>query len=436
MGIATDSPGTKRDRAVIASLVLMLFVFCGPVSAEFPVAVGNPQRSVYVAASGPRQKPEVLWERGLGVRGFSDTQPILDAEGNLYVTASPENQKSWTFSEQPRGTLVSLDPQGAVRWRYDWTWDAKRQNTWSHLTGPILLKQDLIAMGSRFGWLRCWNRNTGNLIWEQRLTPGNDPITSTPMADNDGNIYVHVRDVPTLRKVDGATGQYLWIHRFGDGSIGNTSSPTLSADQKTVYIGRTTRDVGYLYAINTDVGSLKWAWSPEKARGHSFAWGIPILDRQGTIYLQDEEFAALYAVRDLGQVHQFQWSYKPTGKGLPRLAAVNEEAYFSSYNSPAPVVFSVTHAGVERWSRKFEKGNSIGGMLVTQDTLYFGVNGTGRVFAMDAKTGEILWQKQVGRPDAGFSEGLTLNKKGILYVPVSATDAHPDEPSVVALKGR
>lgn len=425
-----------RPSLSFVAVVLAAFLCSHSLHAEFPVAGGNPQRSGFVAVAGPRTEPEILWERTLGVLGFPDTQPILDEQGNIYVTAGPENQKSWTSTAEPKGTLVSFDPQGNLRWRYDWTWDSKRRNTWSHLTGPVLVGQDLIAMGSRFGWFRCWNRKAGTLVWEQKLTPGHEPITSTPMADREGNLYVHVRDVPTLRKIDARTGQYLWIHKFADGSIGNTSSPTLSLDQNTVYIGRTARDIGYLYAIDARTGVLKWGWSPEKARGHSFAWGIPIIDSQGTIYLQDEEFAATYAIKDSGPIHAFQWAYKPQGRGLPRLAAVNEQTYMSSYNAPQPIVFGLSLKGEEKWSRRLEKGQSIGGMLATRDTLYFGLNGTGLVFALDTESGNILWQKQVGTSQAGFSEGLTLSPEGILHVPVSSTPDHPEEPSLVVLRGR
>ena len=415
-----------------------LFLLCiakaDSLFAQFENAGGDPQRSGYVQVDGPVTEPDILWEHSLGVIGISDTQPVLDAEGNIYVTGCPVNQKSWQESFDPKGTFVSLDPQGNVRWRYDWTWDRNQQNTWSHLTGPILVGEELVAMGSRFGWFRCWNRNTGELKWERRLTAGSDPITSTPIADREGNIYVHVRDIPTLRKIDSRTGQYLWIHKFVDEGIGNTSSPTLSHDQQTVYIGRTVRGVGYLYAIDTKEGTYGWAWSPELSRGHSFAWNIPIVDQQGTVYIQDEEFANLYAVHDLGKVHAFKWSYKKDGKGVPRLGAVDNEAIYSSFNKPQPLFFAVDLTGKEKWTHRFTEGRGTAGLVVGNKAVYFGMSGTGTVVALDKQTGEILWTKQVGTPESSFSEGLTLGADGTLYVPVNGTPSHPGMACVVALK--
>ncbi|MCA9078867.1 MAG: PQQ-like beta-propeller repeat protein [Planctomycetaceae bacterium] len=416
------------------SVVCYLTALSTVAQAEFPVAGANPQRSGHVDAMGPMSPPEVAWERGLGVHGISDTQPVIDQQGNLYVTGCPVNQKSWTFDADPRGTLVSLTPDGEVRWRYDWTWRADRQNTWSQLTGPVLVADNLVVMGSRFGWLRCWNRETGELQWERKLSPGTEPITSTPVADDAGYVYVHVRDIPTLRKIDARTGQYVWVHKFHDGTKGTTSSPTLSHDQQTAYIGRTARGVAYLYAINTADGSFKWAWSPEVSSGHSFAWGIPVVDRNGTVYIQDEEFAHLYAVRDLNKLHAFSWSYKREGKGSPRLMAVDHDAVYSSFNKPQTFLFSLTHDGQERWTRTLSEGRGTAGIVAGNGAIYFGINGTGNVYALSTETGDILWTKQVGTPDAGFSEGLTLGTNGVLYVPVTETPDHPDEPTIVALQ--
>ena len=290
-------------------------------------------------------------------------------------------------------------------------------------------------LGSRFGYYRCWNRDTGKLLWERKLTAGSDPITSTPVVDDAGFVYAHVRDIPNLRKIDSKSGQYVWIHRFVDGSIGNTSSPTLSHDQKTLYIGRTARGNAYLYAINTDDGTFKWAWSPDVGHGHAFAWSIPVIDDQGNIHIQDEEHAHFYAVKDLGKIHSRQFIYKRQGKGAPRIAATNHEAVFSSYNNPKPVIFALDREGRQLWSKQFESGETAG-LVATRKAVYFGMNGTGNIYALDAATGETLWIKKVADHAVDFSEGLTLSSLGVLYAGVDGTPEHPNEATILALKAK
>ena len=407
--------------------------------AEFAMAGGDPQRTGYVAVRGPAIEPEVVWEHGLGIIGESNTQPVLDAAGNLYVTAAPARQATWTDTTQPpRGVLVSLTPDGVERWRYTWTWNADdpaHRGTWSQLSGPVITPDGRVVMGQRHGHLRCWNKDTGALLWERDLTPDSAPITSTPVVDRNGFVYVHCKDIPTVHKVD-AAGNDVWVHRFVDGAIGHTSSPALSGDEKTLYIGRSLDEVSYLYAIDTEAGTFRWAWSPEVAKDHSFAWGLPVVGSDGTVYIQDESCAHLYAVRDLGRTHARSWSYEREGGDAPRLMALDDTAIFSSYNDGRPVVFAVDLDGTERWSHALGEGRDIGGFVLAPNALYFGLNGTGKVFALDPRNGETLWAKQVGAADASFSEGLTLSNDGVLYAAVSATPVHPDEPSIVALGER
>lgn len=426
--------------AVVAVAVVAALAMAMQTPAEFAMAGGGPQRTGYVDALGPLIEPEIVWEHGLGIIGESNTQPVLDAAGNLYVTAAPNRQADWPETTQPpRGIVVSLTPDGVERWRYTWHWsadDPAHRGTWSQLSGPVITRDGRVVMGQRHGALRCWNKDTGALLWERDLSPDSAPITSTPVVDRDGFVYLHYKDRPTVHKVDPA-GNDVWVHRFVDGAIGHTSSPALSGDERTLYIGRSLDEVSYLYAIYTVSGTFRWAWSPETASDHSFAWGLPVVGAEGTVYIQDESCASLYAVRDLGRIHAGSWTYKREGSDAPRLMALDDTAIFSSYNADGhPVVFAINLDGTERWSRALGEGRDIGGFVLARNGLYFGLNGTGKVVALDPRSGETLWVKQVGAEDASFSEGLTLSSEGVLYAAVSATPVHPDEPSIVALGER
>ena len=89
-----------------------------------------------------------------------------------------------------------------------------------------------------------------------------------------------------------------------------------------------------------------------------------------------------------------EWTYKREGGGAPRLAAVNKEAVFTSYHNQDgdPVVFALNKDGKEIWRRRLKGGGGIGGMLVTRKALYFGLDGSGKIYALDVKTGKTLWE--------------------------------------------
>ncbi len=83
--------------------------------------------------------------------------------------------------------------------------------------------------------------------------------------------------------------------------------------------------------------------------------------------------------------------------------------------------------GKEIWQRTLKNGDGTGGMFVTHKALYFGLNGTGKIYVLYDKTGEIFWTKQVGTATGGFIEGLTLSWDGIIYAVVIVTDKHQNE---------
>jgi len=426
-----------RGAGVLARAVTILTALaCAPAPAEFPMAGGNAQRTGYMDADGPIRAPEILWERPLGVPGISGTQPVIDPDGNILATASPINAERWEGPGEPQVVVVSFTPGGGERWRYVYTWDhARYPGTWSQLSGPVVVG-DSVVVGHRYGVLRGLDRHSGDIRWSRDLSPGNEPITSTPVADRGGFVYVHCRDIPTIHKIAAATGAIQWTHRFIDGEDGRTSSPTLSPDEETLYIGRSLEEASYLYAVNTADGSFKWSWSPDAARGHSFAWTIPILAPDGSLYIQDEELAHLYAVRDMGETHALQWALHREGTGAPRLGAANAYGFFGQYTCASrgvPVVFHARGPGRDVWARTLETGKT-GALLAARTALYFGMNGTGTVHALDPASGEPLWRRQVGTESASFSEGLALGNGGTLYAGVDGTPSRPGEASLVAMK--
>ena len=123
--------------------------------------------------------------------------------------------------------------------------------------------------------------------------------------------------------------------------------------------------------------------------------------------------------------------------GAPRLGAADATGYFGQYleaKHGSPVVFCVDKGGRELWSRRFEAGRGTGGLLLSRNGVYFGMEGTGTIHALDPVTGALLWAKPVGTPTGGFSEGIILSLDGTLYAGVEGTPEHPDEACLVALR--
>jgi outer membrane protein assembly factor BamB len=270
----------------------------------------------------------------LGVPGgISDTQPLIDPEGHIYATASPTRGDAWTSDAIPQTVLVSFFPDGRERWRYVHTWDYTHPSfsgNWSQLSGPVI-SGDTVVIGHRYGVVRGVSRQDGSIRWTRDLSPGTHGITSTPVGDRQGFVYYHCKDIPTIHKIEASTGRTAWTHAFTNGSSGNTSSPTLSHDEKTLYIGRTISKVPNIYAINTDDGSLKWIWNAPAGDAHAFAWTVPVLGDDGTVFVQDEATATLFGLVDLGNGARLRHLLANPGTHAPRFGTILPSGYAGQF---------------------------------------------------------------------------------------------------------
>lgn len=413
--------------AITRTAAIVALLAAAPLASAQSMMGGGPQRSGFVHAEGPLVEPEILWERGLGVGGESATQPVFDAEGNLYFTGGP--------GEPPKTVLVSLSPDGAERWRREWPLEPGKGRV--ELSVPAVTRDGVLGRGFRGGWFRAFDCRDGGLLWERQLSPVGHPITSSPPVDEAGFFYTVVRGLPRLHKIDSRTGEFAWVRTFSDDPGGAVSSPTFSHDQKTIYLGWTNGEEGFVYAIDADSGEVKWAFSPEESSDHSFAWCVPIVGPDGTIYQQDEELGHVYAIEDRGRTFSLKWSYKEAqGGNGPRLPAVDEHAVYFSAGNNHPTVFALNLDGSLKWRRSMSEGTGTGGLTLGRSALYFGLQGTGMVTALDKQDGSVLWEKKVGfNPESGgvFSEGCALSKEGILVFAVDGTEKHPNEATVGGL---
>ncbi|HSR70474.1 MAG TPA: PQQ-binding-like beta-propeller repeat protein [Acidobacteriota bacterium] len=138
---------------------------------------GGPQRNFQVegaplAEQWPEEGPRCLWRRPLG----EGTSAIAVAEGTLYTLyrKDPEQLE----------VVVALDAgDGSTRWQRSYPaplWEEFQAvpSKGPH-SSPLVVGERLYTVGVR-GLLRCWQRHSGELIWEKDLWQeyGTDPRLS------------------------------------------------------------------------------------------------------------------------------------------------------------------------------------------------------------------------------------------------------------------
>jgi outer membrane protein assembly factor BamB len=309
--------------------------------------------------------------------------PTIGADGKVYVISNPP------FVDD---TLLALNPEdGSTAWSFPIGRDSIGTGfTWGSNSRPLVGPDGTIYLASAFGTagygtIFAINPNgTQKWTWdtsEDDLYCGDDTyliycsIESTPALAPNGILYVKPYGQGVIA-LNSATGEYLWRNNFEEGSGGaDPFGQTLSVGPDSVAYTAEGNGRYNFYAINPD-NSVKWvtettAWNDQ---------ALSPLSADGTMVLRGDNEANFYAFNTSDGTNRWQLlDLTPGGtiSGAPVLSA-NGMIYFTTGET------TDTPAGTP-----------------------------GYLFAVRIDTGEIVWQYEVGFPDAD----LAMGADGTLFVP-------------------
>ena len=273
------------------------------------------------------------------------------AAGLVFVSASacaPEIEKLWAFP------------------------------TSSPLYSTPLVVDDLIVFGSESGTLHAVDRN-GKARW-QYSAPSAE-IFARPVTDG-GKIFFGATN-QTFYAVD-MSGQLKWKY-----STKERIKSDAAVSEGVVY---TTSYDGHVYALNTKRGQRKWQFPPAKGAGSGrkktevivpkeFSYAAPAV-KDGVLYVGNLD-GYLYALSTADG--SLKWRFK-TGGGVTSSALVEgQTVYFGSKDDNVYAIDAATGTKV-LW--KFETGGDvISSPKIIGGVLYIGSNDK-NFYALEAKTGK------------------------------------------------
>jgi len=377
-----------------ASLLLLLFA-ASPALAQATFH-GNPARTGVYDGPGPSTLRGVKW--AFHTDGAIVTSPVVAGgvvyiagmDGYLHAVNEATGEEKWKFkSSRPiassvavdagsvyfvssAGALAALDAEtGDPRWvfavEYERKFEAKNlhgypspaqtiPDAWDLFTSSPALVEGTVYFGAGDGGVYAVDAATGVLQW--KFQTGGVVHASPAVAG--GMVYIGSWD-SRLYAIEAATGRLVWSFQAGlDPAVHNQegfqSSPAVV--DGVVYVG--CRDA-HVYALDAATGAKKWDYPTSK----SWVIGTPAVN-DGVVYAGTSDSARFMALD------------AATGRLLFNFDA---KAYV------------------------FSSGAIAGGLV------YFGSH-NGRLYAVDAKTGNLAWQFQT---DASRENRLgVLNDDGSL----------------------
>jgi outer membrane protein assembly factor BamB len=251
------------------------------------------------------------------------------------------------------------------------------------------------------GLIVAFSAGQGKIHWQHAIGPSE----SSPLLIGD-RLYVGDWN-GDVWAFDADNGSVLWRRHVG----GAVKDAVASAGGK-LYVGSYD---GHLYCL-TQAGEVLWrAAGQQRLLGHGRFYSTPAL-AYGRVYIGSTD----------GKVYSFGatsgkliWSHSTGGYVYASPAVSNDTVYAGSYSRRFYAFDAAT--GVERWSFDAH-GRISGSAMVIGDIVYFatldGGKGTkGRTYALNARTGKLVWSFPDGKytPVVAETGRLFLIGYGTVY---------------------
>ena len=308
------------------------------------------------------------------------------------VNSSPTVEDGTVYFGSDDGYVYALDAAtGALLWRY---------GTSGQVQSSPALSDGVAFVGSTDGNLYALDASTGNLVWLHK--PEGNVFSSPTVAE--GVVYVistggispqnrinsldGVRslggtrssvsfDFPddNLLALDAATGNLIWSFEVGPW----TFSPPIVADG-TVYI----LSSGDVYALSAQTGELSWRY----AVGDLFLYSGTASD--GVLYVSGllGGFTHALDASDGLRLHSYNGGgsgASTVSDGMIYIGSVGGVSAYGTVTTPPE--------GVPPW--RFQTGGEVRYSPGVVDGVAYVPSGDGNVYALDAWTGHLLWQREI-----------------------------------------
>ncbi|MCD6468357.1 MAG: PQQ-binding-like beta-propeller repeat protein, partial [Thermoplasmata archaeon] len=287
-----------------------------------------------------------------------ESSPVIDKNGNIYIGAD-----EYLYKVYPNGTLNWKIKLGIIK------------------SSPAIAKDGTIHIGSYVyvgGGLYNTYLNAlyqdGTIKWQFEVEETADAVFSSPAIDKDGTIYFGVVGPGwNLGRVYAVypNGTEKWYYDTG---FWVYDSPAIN--NGTVYIDS---NDGYLYALYTNNGTLKWRY-----RAVGDVYSAPTIGDDGTIYVGSTN-GYLYAINPNGTL---KWRY-PTGRlgGSSPSLAKNETIYVGS--NPG-YIYAINPDGTLKW--KYKTGDDVLSSPAIDKNGIIYVGSTDRTFYALNPNGTLRWK--------------------------------------------
>ena len=308
------------------------------------------------------------------------------------IYCSPAVEKDKVFIGDDMGYLTAYAlKDGKALWRFQ---SGKR------IVGTPAVSEGIVVFGSADCKIYGLNAQNGNLLWTVETS---EPVLGAVTIDN-GTAYIGASD-HTFRAINTCNGEIKWTFT---GVKGYIETKPLVTDSKVIFGAWDNT----LYALNKADGRELWKWTGGLTRMHFSPAAVWPVAAEGKVFITDPQRAMTAIEIETGNTvwRTFQSMVRET-IGLSE----DGERIYSKTMSDSIVCYSTKGSHPhELWASNVGFGyEHAPSMQVEKDGIVFGSTKEGLIFALEAKTGKVLWKHKIG--NSLISTVVPLSGNRILF---------------------
>ena len=312
------------------------------------------------------------------------------------IYCSPAVEKDKVFVGDDLGCLTAYAlKNGKKLWSFA---SGKR------IVGTPAVSEGIVVFGSADRNIYGLNAADGSLRWKVEAA---EPVLGA-VTIHEGIAYVGASD-KTFRAIDVQTGKVVWSY---DQVKGYIETKPLVVDDKVIFSAWDNT----LYALEKATGKEIWKWTGGLTRMHFSPAAVWPVASNGKVFIADPQRAMTAVNLQNGET---VWrTFRSQVRETIGLSEDGERVYSKTMNDSIVCYSTLTDTPEQVWASNVGFGyEHAPSMPLEKDGVVYGSTKEGLLFALEAKTGKIIWKHKIG--NSLINTVLPLNGREVLFTATS-----------------
>ncbi len=321
-------------------------------------------------------------------------QWIVQTGAGIYCSPAVEKDKVFVGDDLGRLTAYALK-NGKKLWSFQ---SGKR------IVGTPAVSEGIVVFGSADCKIYGLDAQNGNLLWTVEAA---EPVLGAVTIEN-GIAYIGASD-HTFRAVNIRTGEVKWAFA---GVRGYIETKPLVTDNKVIFGAWDNT----LYALSKANGHELWKWTGGLTRMHFSPAAVWPVATDGKVFITDPQ-RAMTAI-DIHTGNTVWRTFQSMVRETIGLSEDGERIYSKTMNDSIVCYAAQGDTPRELWATNIGFGyEHAPSMQVEKEGVMFGSTKEGLIFALEGKTGKVLWKHKIG--NSLISTVVPLNGHEVLFTATS-----------------